>query len=228
MKINKNTILVIVIFIILAIGAWLLLQKQKNSYEELETIDFVQNETKEEQEKLSSKESQKEENIKQSEEDKIMVHISGEVEQRGIVVLDKESRIIDAINAAGGATEKADLSKINLAYVIEDGMKITIPSIEEKEEDINNSKEYIEKDAGKAVIEENTNTKETTKEQSKININTATQTELETLPGIGPSIALKIINYRNENGKFTKIEDLKNVSGIGENKYEQIKEMIYV
>lgn len=228
MKINKNTILVIVIFIILAIGAWLLLQKQKNSYEELETIDLVQNETKEEQGKLSSKESQKEENVKQSEEDKIMVHISGEVEQRGIVVLDKESRIIDAINAAGGATEKADLSKINLAYVIEDGMKITIPSIEEKEEDINNSKEYIEKDAGEVVIEENINTKETTKEQSKININTATQTELETLPGIGPSIALKIINYRNENGKFTKIEDLKNVSGIGENKYEQIKEMIYV
>ena len=227
MKINKNTILAIVIFIILAIGAWLLLQKQKNSYEELETIDFVQNETEEEEEKLSSKESQKDEDIKQSEEDKIMVHISGEVEQRGIVVLDKESRIIDAINAAGGATEKADLSKINLAYVIEDGMKITIPSIEEKE-DINNSKEYIEKDAGEEVIEENTNTKETTKEQSKININTATQTELETLPGIGPSIALKIINYRNENGKFTKIEDLKNVSGIGENKYEQIKEMIYV
>ena len=202
MKINKNTILAIVIFIILAIGAWLLLQKQKNSYEELETIDFVQNETEEEEEKLSSKESQKDEDIKQSEEDKIMVHISGEVEQRGIVVLDKESRIIDAINAAGGATEKADLSKINLAYVIEDGMKITIPSIEEKE-DINNSKEYIEKDAGEEVIEENTNTKETTKEQSKININTATQTELETLPGIGPSIALKIINYRNENQNKT-------------------------
>lgn len=63
---------------------------------------------------------------------------------------------------------------------------------------------------------------------SMVNINTATQTELETLPGIGPSLALKIINYRKENGKFENIEELKNVSGIGDNKYDEIKEYIYV
>ena len=61
-----------------------------------------------------------------------------------------------------------------------------------------------------------------------VNINTATQTELETLPGIGPSLALKIINYRKENGKFKSIEELKSVNGIGENKYEEIKKYIYV
>ena len=63
---------------------------------------------------------------------------------------------------------------------------------------------------------------------SNVNINTATQTELETLPGIGPSLALKIINYRKENGKFKSIEELKSVNGIGENKYEEIKKYIYV
>ena len=63
---------------------------------------------------------------------------------------------------------------------------------------------------------------------SNVNINTATQTELETLPGIGPSLALRIINYRRENGKFTSIEELKNVSGIGDNKYDEIKKYIYV
>ena len=70
----------------------------------------------------------------------------------------------------------------------------------------------------------------TKKERSSniVNINTATQTELETLPGIGPSTALKIINYRKENGKFSNIEDLKNVNGIGENKFEALKKYITV
>ena len=81
------------------------------------------------------------------------------------------------------------------------------------------------------------NTTETTKKENtmtqniqntKININTATQTELETLPGIGPSTALKIINYRKENGKFSNIEELKNVNGIGDSKFETLKKFITV
>ena len=64
------------------------------------------------------------------------------------------------------------------------------------------------------------------KTTSLVNINTATQTELETLPGIGPSIALKIINYRKENGKFSNVEELKNVNGIGENKFEAMKKYV--
>ena len=66
------------------------------------------------------------------------------------------------------------------------------------------------------------------KENTLVNINNATQTELETLPGIGPSTALKIISYRNENGQFSSIEDIKNVSGIGDNKFESIKDLICV
>ena len=64
------------------------------------------------------------------------------------------------------------------------------------------------------------------KTTSLVNINTATQTELETLPGIGPSIALKIINYRKENGKFSNVEELKNVNGIGDNKFEAMKKYV--
>ena len=70
---------------------------------------------------------------------------------------------------------------------------------------------------------ESSSNKESAFKISVVNINTATQTELETLPGIGPSLALKIINYRKENGKFSSIEDIKNVSGIGDAKFENIK-----
>ena len=99
--------------------------------------------------------------------------------------------------------------------------------------------EYITKDSGEGAGDANNlnidssssstgyNTKRE-RSSSIVNINTATQTELETLPGIGPSTALKIINYRKENGKFSSIEDLKNVSGIGDNKFEALKKYITV
>lgn len=93
-----------------------------------------------------------------------------------------------------------------------------IPSIYDEEE-----KELITENIGENIIEDFL-----IKPDSKININTATQTELEILTGIGPSTALKIINYRKENGKFKNIEDIKNVPGIGESKFQAIKENICV
>ena len=102
-------------------------------------------------------------------------------------------------------------------------MKINIPSKNDNSnENINNTENYITKE--KLNSSNNTNSAKT----SKININSATQTELETLPGIGPSTALKIINYRKEKGKFNKIEDIKNVNGIGESKFNKIKEFIKI
>ena len=147
---------------------------------------------------------------------KIKVHITGEVKNSGIYELDEESRISDAIEKSGGITTDADLTKVNLAYKISDGQKIIIPSI--KQEDKGN---YIIEDSGENIIIDETSAK-----NWKININTATITELTTLPGIGESIAEKIINYREENGKFKNIEDIKNVSGIGESKYNQLKAYI--
>lgn len=162
---------------------------------------------------------------------KIIVHISGEVISPGVISLEEGARIVDAINMADGVTEEADLSKVNLAYVLEDAQKIYIPNINEKEE-----KEIVENMEDGVVISgsgmndgNNFNSGNSSKNENvKININTANVKELQKLSGIGESIALRIVTYRKENGKFNSIEDLKNVSGIGENKFNKIKNNIFV
>lgn len=154
----------------------------------------------------------------QEEKKSIFLHITGEVKNPGIIKIDVNSRVADAIEAAGGVTDNANLDKINLAYVLSDGQKLYIPSIYDEEK-----KEIITEEIGEKIIEEFS-----IKQNSKININTATQTELETLTGIGPSTAIKIINYRKENGKFKHLEEIKNVPGIGENKFQLIKDEICV
>ena len=164
----------------------------------------------------------------------IYIYITGEVKNPGIVKLNENSRIIDAINSAGGTTNNANISKINLAYVLKDGMKVNIPNKEDLKN--NNNFDYITMSSGDGKnddIPESENSLSSKSDKSNtnksvVNINTATQTELETLPGIGPSIALKIINYRNENGKFSSIDEIKNVSGIGDSKFENIKKYITV
>lgn len=149
-----------------------------------------------------------EENIVEEVEDNsIKVHITGEINNPGLIELVSGDRISDAIEKAGGVTSLADTSKVNLAYMLSDGEKIYIPSINDEE-----GVEYIQSSS----------------QNTKININTATQEELETLTGIGESTAKSIIEYREQNGKFTTIEDIKNVSGIGDAKYEKLKDEITV
>ena len=171
--------------------------------------------------------------------DKIIVHVSGAVNKEGIVELEENSRISDAIDKAEGLKENADTKNINLAFKLEDGMKIYIPTIGESREQnkqngqsqnqtlMDETSKYVTSSSG-VVQEEQTNGQSEQKKNEKININTATQTQLETLPGIGPSTSLKIVNYREENGKFKNIEDIKEVSGIGDAKYENIKDLICV
>lgn len=146
-------------------------------------------------------------------EKNIKIHISGQTNYNGIIELPEGSRIDDAIKKAGGITKEADINRINLAYELSDGQKIYIPKIDEEEYE-----EFVTENSGLENEEKN----------EKININKATQTELETLPGVGPSLALKIIKYREQNGKFSNIEQLKNVSGVGESKYEELKDLIKV
>ena len=152
------------------------------------------------------------------ENNKIILHITGEVNSPGIIEIDEGSRLNDAIEAAGGLTENADTNKINLAYVVQDGQKINIPNVNSVD-----TGNYITENIGENIVIEDTNMN-----TNLVNINTATQTELETLTGIGPSTALKIIKYREENGKFKNIEEIKNVSGIGDSKFEAIKDEICV
>lgn len=173
-----------------------------------EEIEEVENETNNEN------------NIDEENEvlEEIVVHVTGEVNKPGIVVLKSNSRIADAINEAGGATKEADLNQINLAYILEDGQKIYIPNKNEKiDED-----EYVTEGNGNNIGNNNP------KEGEKVNINEAMQTELEELPGIGPSLASRIIEYREQNGDFKKIEELQNVKGIGDAKYDDIKDKVTV
>lgn len=202
---NKQKVILGAISIIMLIFiGFYIMKKTETDYTELEIIE----------EKKVELNNIKEEEI---EEKKIIIHIAGEVENEGIIEVDKNARIADVIEAAGGTTEEVDLSKVNLAYAVRDGQKIYIPNINDKQQE-----EYITEEAGRDVI---TESQEIT---DKVNINTAKQTELETLTGIGPSTALKIINYRQENGEFKTIEDIKNVPGIGESKFENIKDSICV
>ena len=158
---------------------------------------------------------------KDTDENIIMVHIIGGVAKPGVVKIKEGGRIEDAIEAAGGLTEDSDISNVNLAYVLDDGVKVKIPTIDDESKETEET--YISEDSGKNVIMQ-----EDEKAGSIININKATQTELETLPGIGPSLAGRIISYREQNGKFKKIEDIKNVAGIGDSKFENIKDFIKV
>lgn len=148
----------------------------------------------------------------------IIVYVCGCVKENKNVILKEGSRISDAIDAAGGLTENADLTNINLAYILEDGEKIYIPK---KGETIANSNDNTNSNSPSFSTS-------ISAKNSKININKATQTELELISGIGPSTALKIINFRKENGNFKKIEDIKNVPGIGDAKFNQIKDYITV
>ena len=207
---QKKNLLIIIGIIILGGIYWFM-----NMYTDTQDITTEDN-------KLKVAENTNDNSEEELEEDIIIVHITGGINKPGIVKLKENSRIEDAIEAAGGLTEDSDIKDVNLAYVLEDGIKIRIPTIDDSDEE---EKSYIKEDSGKGIImDENLQTSL----NSIVNINKATQTELETLPGIGPSIASKIIEYRENKGKFSKKEDIKNVTGIGESKYASIKDFIKV
>lgn len=157
---------------------------------------------------------------KETKLENIVIHITGCIENSGIIKAEQGARIADIIEAAGGLTLDANIEKVNLAYKVQDGQKIYIPSINDEI-----LTEIVSSKSGENVIIED-KIEETS--SGIININTASQTELEKLTGIGPSTAIKIIEYREKNGKFVTIEDLKNITGIGDAKFDAIKEEICI
>lgn len=176
----------------------------------------------------------KKETKKEDTEKLYMVDIKGEVISPGIYELPSTSRVIDVINKAGGLTDIADTSVINLSKKIEDEMVIIIYS----EYEVNNwlktkqEEEYLQEkcqNSEESKIENDACISDNAIENNEtlININTATKEELMTLSGIGETKALAIISYR-EKTPFTSIEDIKNVSGIGDSTYNEIKDYITV
>ena len=219
---KQKIILSIVISIIFVL---VLIYVYQNLYEEDAEIILTNEENvldAETNEIVNSNEEISSQNNRESEET-VVVHVIGEVNNPGVVTLPEGSRIIDAINMAGGKTEEADLSKINLAYIVEDGTQIYIPRINEDLNQVN----LISDGAGVGVVITDSNVEEN-EVDSKVNINTASKEKLETLPGVGETTAQKIIDYREANGKFKTIEDIKNVRGIGDAKYESLKDKITV
>lgn len=141
----------------------------------------------------------------------IAIHVSGAVLNPGVYELPEGSRANDAIEAAGGASEDAVPDALNLARVLSDGEQIIVPTVEEQER-----------------LEEAAVAGQTLDAGGKVNINTATVEQLDSLPGVGESTAQKIIADREENGPFGSPEDLKRVSGIGDKKYEDLADLITV
>lgn len=139
----------------------------------------------------------------------IRVHVSGAVVNADKVYQLKEgARVEDALKAAGGCRQDADLSKINLAGMIEDGQKIYVPRLgEDWTEDEKN-----QESGGNHLTD----------------LNKADKIELDALPGIGPALAQRIVDYRQEHGAFQNIEEIKNVRGIGEALFEKLRQYIKV
>lgn len=196
-------IAVVVVIIIYYINS----TKDVYNYEELNTVEDTKLDTKKEE----------------TEGDKIVVHVTGAVKNEGVVEVKENARINDVIAAAGGLADDVDLKNVNLAYIVEDGQKIYIPSIKDNEENRDDG-EIVTENAGENVLKE----EEESGKNSVININTANIEALTAIPGVGSATAEKIVTYRKENGKFKTVEDIKNVSGIGDKKYEAIKDYISV
>lgn len=141
----------------------------------------------------------------------LKVDVKGAVKNPGVYSVTENDRVIDVIERAGGFSKKADATKINLSQKVSDEMVIYVPQVGEEIQEMPNliNNQQTEKDG-------------------KININEADETVLQTLPGIGRAKAQAIIEYRNQNGPFQKIEDLMNVSGIGQKTFEKLADFISV
>ena len=214
---NKKELIIKIgcICIIVIISVFIILfysqkENQNKVYDDFFEIDNIENTINLEEKNTSNRAES------QIDTDKIKVYITGEVNNPGVKEVEDGARIEDIIILAGGLTEFANISKVNLAYKLEDGQKIYIPNVNEKVE------EYITEENGEGIVEK------TTKSLAKININTADIGKLCELPGVGESLASRIVLYREENGKFKSIDDLKNVSGIGEKKFESLREYVVV
>jgi competence protein ComEA len=136
----------------------------------------------------------------------IFVHVVGAVTRPGLFELRDGDRVVDAIAAAGGFTDAADRSQVNLARFVSDGEQLAVPVVGEAPP--------VPGAAGTAG--------------GKVNLNTADLTTLETLPRVGPAMAQRIIDWRTANGRFTAVEDLMSVTGVGDKTFEQLKKLVTV
>ncbi|WP_251554778.1 helix-hairpin-helix domain-containing protein [Neobacillus muris] len=210
----EHKVYVIIFLFIAAIGGYYFVQQENQ-----ETIASPPSSI----ENMKEKEEVSEEAVKKQEEtvqqpEWLMVDVKGQINQPGVYTAKAGDRVMDVINLAGGFTELADQSQVNLAQHVQDEMVIYIPAMGEAG---TGAAVAAASGGGTAAGGESQN-------KGKININKADASELENLPGIGPSKAAAIIEYRETSGPFNTPEDLKNISGIGDKTFEKLKDLVAV
>lgn len=221
---KKELIMGLIILIIISISIFLIIKYRPKPKKESKKETIEKNIVEE-----------KEEKVKAEKEEEYKVDIKGAVITPGLYSLPKSSRVIDVINKAGGLKDNANTTPINLSLKIKDEMVIIIYTNEEvenfvktKEKEARMIKECNEFNNLRNDACINTKPNKETKVEGKININTATKEELNTLPGIGSSKAKSIIEYREKVNGFKEIDELKKVEGIGEELFAKIKENIII
>lgn len=171
----------------------------------------------------------------------VTVHVAGAVKKSDVYELSQGARVSDAVNAAGGFAKKADKDALNLARIIQDGEQIYVPRLGESAGgagglgaggqsagSVGESRSGAQASAGSSTGSGGSATGSSSASGTTININTATLTELDTLPGVGPAIAQRIIDFRTENGPFASPDDLQSVSGIGPSIMSKISDLVTV
>ncbi|MDR0853508.1 MAG: helix-hairpin-helix domain-containing protein [Clostridiales Family XIII bacterium] len=158
----------------------------------------------------------------------IMVDVGGAVNTPTVVAMSEGSRVVDAIELAGGLRDDANVQTINQAQVLEDGQKIYIPTNDEVASGLEKARGAGTTGSGTGMTGYDGGVSGGDVNSDKININSSDGAALQQITGVGPATAQKIIDYRTSNGKFAKIEDIMNVSGIGQKTFEKMKEHICV
>ena len=230
-KIDKDYVIIgiiviaVIIFMIINLGKIREFENKDN-----DKITNVESSINTDDDKSEENKEQKDDNSKEQivNGGGIFVHIDGYINNPGVYEIKENDRIKTLIDKAGGFKEGYSIKNINLAAKLSDGDKIYIPSVSEEKNSENNNNININSSGKGQNVKTDRNNVSVIKNNSKININTANISELKQITGIGESTANKIIDYRENVGKFKKIEDIKEVKGIGDTKYESLKNKITI
>ena len=202
---NKNKYLLITIILVFTLLTVMVINLNANSKEYIvgDTDSSIMQDE-------SIAEDAEEENYEQEENSNVTVFVSGEVLNQRVVEIEKGKRLIDAVEICGGLTENADLNAVNLALVLEEEGHYIIPAI------------------GDMNVLNATNLNQMNSSSNLVNINSADIEILKTLPGVGDVLGQRILDKREELGKFTSIDQLNDVSGIGDKKFSDIKDKVTI